>query len=120
LCGSLLIIGTMSLSVLSDQNFASEVLSSSTPVMVDFFSTHCAPCKALSPIVERLATDYKGRLKVAKLNIEDAPQTATQFGIRAVPTILFFKGGRAVDTVLGLKGERDLRKRIDQLIGSPA
>jgi thioredoxin 1 len=108
------------ITALTDQNFAAEVLASPTPVMIDFFSTHCAPCKALSPIVEKLATHYAGRLKVAKLNIDDAPQTATQFGIRAVPTILFFKDGKAIDTVLGLKAERDLRKRIDPLIGATA
>ncbi len=110
----------MSLSTLNDQNFSSEVLSSATPVMVDFFATWCGPCKALTPIVEKLALDYKGKLKVGKLNIDEAPQTPSQFGVRAVPTIVFFKGGKAVDTVVGLKKESELRERIDRLIGAPA
>jgi thioredoxin 1 len=110
----------MSLSTLTDENFAAEVLSSGTPVMVDFFATWCGPCKALTPIVEKLAVDYKGRLKVGKLNIDEAPQTPSQFGVRAVPTIVFFKGGKAVDTVVGLKKESELRERIDRLIGAPA
>jgi thioredoxin 1 len=106
----------MSLSVLTDDNFAKEVLSSPLPVMVDFFATWCGPCKALAPIVEKLATEYNGKLKVAKLNIDDAPQTPSQFAIRAVPTIVFFKGGQAVDTVVGLKKESELRDRIERLI----
>jgi thioredoxin 1 len=110
----------MSLSVLTDQNFGSEVLSSQIPVMVDFFATWCGPCKALTPIVEKLATEYKGKLKVGKLNIDEAPQAPSQYGVRAVPTIVFFKGGQAVDTIVGLKKESELRERIDRLIGAPA
>ena len=110
----------MSLSVITDDNFATEVLSSRLPVMVDFFATWCGPCKALTPIVEKLATEYQGKLKVGKLNIDEAPQAPSQFGVRAVPTIVFFKGGKAVDTVVGLKKESELRERIDRLIGAPA
>ena len=106
----------MSLSVLNDENFKSEVLESSVPVMVDFYATWCGPCKALSPIVEKLATEFDGQLKVGKLNLDEAPQTPGQFGVRAVPTIVFFKGGDAVDTVVGLKKESDLRSRIEQLV----
>ena len=106
----------MSLTSLSDENFQAEVLSSDLPVMVDFYATWCGPCKALSPIVEKLAGEYEGKLKVGKLNIDESPQTPGQFAVRAVPTIVFFKGGEAVDTVVGLKKEAELRERIDQLI----
>jgi len=106
----------MSLNVLNDENFASEVLESQLPVMVDFYATWCGPCKALSPIVEKLATEFDGKIKVGKLNIDEAPQTPGQFAIRAVPTIVFFKSGKAVDTVVGLKKEAELRQRIEQLI----
>jgi thioredoxin 1 len=110
----------MSLNVLTDENFATEVLSSRLPVMVDFYATWCGPCKTLSPIVEKLAAEYDGKLKVGKLNIDEAPQTPSQFGVRAVPTLVFYKGGKAVDTVVGLKRENELRERIDRLIGAPA
>lgn len=108
----------MSLSVLNDENFASEVLSSRLPVMVDFYATWCGPCKTLSPIVEKLAAEYDGKLKVGKLNIDEAPQTPSQFGVRAVPTLIFYKGGKAVHTVVGLKREGELRKLIDDLVAS--
>lgn len=106
----------MSLSVLNDENFSSEVLESSVPVMVDFYATWCGPCKALSPIVEKLAGEFDGRLKVGKLNIDEAPQTPGRFAVLAVPTIVFFKDGEAVDTLVGLKRESELRSRIEQLV----
>jgi len=84
--------------------------------MVDFYATWCGPCKALSPIVEKLAGEFDGRLKVGKLNIDEAPQTPGEFGVTAVPTIVFFKGGERVDTLVGLKKESELRSRIEQLV----
>ena len=83
---------------------------------MDFYATWCGPCKALTPIVEKLAGDFVGKLKVGKLNIDEAPQTPGQFAVRAVPTIVFFKGGEAVDTLVGLKKESELRSRIEQLV----
>ncbi|MHC4971838.1 MAG: thioredoxin [Planctomycetota bacterium] len=106
----------MSLSVLNDENFSSEVLESGVPVMVDFYATWCGPCKALSPIVEKLAADFDGQLKVGKLNIDEAPQTPGQFAVQAVPTIVFFKDGKVVDKLVGLKKESELRSRIEQLV----
>ena len=106
----------MSLNVLNDENFQAEVLQSDVPVLVDFYATWCGPCKALAPIVEKLAGEYEGKLKVGKLNIDEAPQTPGQYAVRAVPTIVFFKGGEAVDTMVGLKKEAELRSRIEELI----
>jgi thioredoxin 1 len=106
----------MSLNVLNDDNFQSEVLQSDVPVLVDFYATWCGPCKALAPIVEKLAGEFEGKLKVGKLNIDEAPQTPGQYAVRAVPTIVFFKGGEAVDTMVGLKKEAELRSRIEELI----
>ncbi|MEM9406771.1 MAG: thioredoxin [Acidobacteriota bacterium] len=106
----------MSVTVLNDENFQSEVLESQEPVLVDFYATWCGPCKALSPIVEKLAGEYEGKLKVGKLNIDEAPGAPSQFSVRAVPTIVFFKGGEAVETMVGLKREAELRKTIDTLV----
>ncbi|MHC4939416.1 MAG: thioredoxin [Planctomycetota bacterium] len=106
----------MSLTVLNDENFSSEVLESNLPVLVDFYATWCGPCKALTPIVEKLAGEYDGKLKVGKLNIDEAPNAPSQFAVRAVPTIVFFKGGQAVETMVGLKREDELRKTIDTLV----
>ena len=106
----------MSLTVLNDENFQAEVLNSDVPVLVDFYATWCAPCKAQTPIVEKLADEYAGKIKIGKLNIDDAPKAPVQFAVRAVPTIVFFKGGAAVNTMVGLQQESALRNQIDQLV----
>ena len=107
----------MSLLQLNDDNFSNEVLESDLPVLVDFYATWCGPCKALTPIVEKLAGEYVGKLKVAKLNIDEAPGAPSQFSVRAVPTIVFFRDGAAVQTMVGLRREDELRKTIDSVIG---
>lgn len=106
----------MSVTSLNDENFSTEVLESDMPAMVDFYATWCPPCKALTPIVEKLAGEYDGRIKVGKLNIDEAPQTPVNFAVRAVPTIVFFKGGEAVNTMVGLKQEKELRSQIEALL----
>jgi thioredoxin 1 len=106
----------MSVTTLNDANFAGEVLEAELPVLVDFYATWCGPCKALSPIVEKLAGEFQGKLKVGKLNIDDSPEAPTRFSVRAVPTLLFFKGGKVVDTAIGFKSENDLRARIQRLL----
>ena len=106
----------MSLTALNDDNFASEVLESDLPVLVDFYATWCGPCKALTPIVEKLAGEYEGKLKVGKLNIDEAPGAPGQFAVRAVPTMVFFKGGQAVETLVGLKKEAEIKATIDTLV----
>lgn len=84
-----------------DATFKSEVLDSQTPVLVDFWATWCAPCRAIAPTLEELATQYKGQLKIAKLDVDENNVTAEQFGIRSIPTLLMFKGGKVVDTLVG-------------------
>jgi len=106
----------MAVSTFTDENFSSEVLKSDLPVLVDFYATWCGPCKALSPIVDKLAGEFKGKLKVGKLNIDDSPQTPMQFAVRAVPTLLFFRGGKVVDTKIGFSSEGDLRGRIQKVV----
>jgi thioredoxin 1 len=86
---------------LQDATFEQEVLKSDTPVLVDFWAVWCGPCKAIAPAVEEIAREYKGKVKVAKLDVDQAQQTAQKFGIRSIPTLLVFKGGRVVDTIVG-------------------
>jgi thioredoxin 1 len=87
--------------ILKDSTFEQEVLKSDTPVLVDFWAVWCGPCKAIAPVVEDLAAKYKGKLKVAKMDVDENQVVAQQYGIRSIPTLLVFKGGRVVDTVMG-------------------
>jgi len=91
----------MSSIAVTDDNFESEVLQSDTPVLVDFWAEWCGPCKQLSPIIDELANDMGEKLKVVKVNIEDAPEAPSKYGVRGVPTLMVFKGGELVDTKVG-------------------
>jgi len=102
----------MSLTQLNDDNFSTEVLQHAQPVLVDFYATWCGPCKALEPIVEKLASEFEGKIKVGKLNIDEAPSTPSQFSVRAVPTLVLFKDGKPYETMVGLRREDELRKSI--------
>lgn len=106
---------------LDDANFATEVLRSDLPVVVDVWSPGCGPCRMLEPIVMDLASAYAGRVKVAELNAAEAGRTAARHGVLGTPTVLFFKGGREVERVVGFVGSRYLREVIDsELLGVAA
>ena len=100
---------------LTQENFAQEVLKSSTPVLVDFWGEWCPPCKALSPILDELADEYQGRVKIGKVNIDNQQALATEYGIRAVPTMLLFHQGQVADQIIGLKSKRDLKTTFDRV-----
>lgn len=104
------------LTVVNEKNFQAEVAGSAAPVLVDFGATWCGPCRALAPIVEDIAKEYAGRLKVATVDIDQAPGLAQQFNIMSVPTIILFKGGQAKDKVIGLLQKPKLKERIDKLL----
>lgn len=101
----------------TDDNFTAEVKDSSSPVLVDFGAEWCGPCRALAPIVEDIATEYDGRLKVGTVDIDHSKAVAAEFGIMSVPTIIFFKDGKPVDKIVGLRSKADLKKTIDGIIG---
>lgn len=101
---------------LQDATFDKEVLKSDTPVLVDFWAVWCGPCKAIAPFVEELATRYKGKLKVGKLDVDEHQQVPQAYGIRSIPTLLVFKGGRVVDTVIGADRAR-LEAAVKKAIG---
>ncbi len=100
----------------NDGNFDGEVLAATVPVLVDFSATWCGPCKKLAPIVDELATEYDGRLKVVKVDIDAARTTAAKFGVMSVPTVFLFKGGQVQDQVVGLRSKADLAAKIDAVL----
>jgi thioredoxin 1 len=96
----------------SDQNFRAEVLDSPTPVLVDFWAIWCGPCKMIAPIVEEIAKEYDGKLKVAKMDVDANPKTAMDYGIRSIPTLLIFKGGTVVEQIIGAVPKRHLLDKL--------
>lgn len=104
--------------VFSDGNFGQEVLSSATPVLVDFWAEWCAPCRALAPVVEKLAQANAGKLKVGKLNVDENPQTAQKFGIQGIPTLLLFKGGKLAHQMVGFQSQNNIQRAIDEVLES--
>jgi thioredoxin len=100
----------------NDKTFASEVLSSDVPVLVDFWATWCGPCRSISPIVEELAKEFSGRVKVTKLNVDESPATPTQYGVRGIPTLILFKGGKIFDQIVGAVPKARLKALIEKAL----
>jgi thioredoxin 1 len=98
---------------LTDSSFDQEISSSNVPVLVDYWAEWCGPCKMIAPILEEVAKDYQGKLKVAKLNIDENPQTPPKFGIRGIPTLMLFKGGEVAATKVGALSKSQLASFLD-------
>ena len=106
----------MSEVIVNDSNFEQEVLKYNGPVMVDFWATWCGPCRMLGPVVEELAKEYEGKVKVCKLNTDEGPDTSTKYGISSIPTIIFFKNGEVAGQAVGLQSKAALQEKLDALL----
>ncbi|HKC52095.1 MAG TPA: thioredoxin [Myxococcota bacterium] len=101
-----------------DASFAEEVERSPLPVLVDAWAPWCAPCRILAPAIDELAAELAGRVRVAKLNVDDNPMTAQRFELRSIPTLLVFRGGREVDRIVGVQPKAEIRRRLERAIAA--
>jgi len=103
---------------LTEQNFQSEVLDSTVPVLVDFWAEWCGPCRMLAPTIDKLAAEFAGRAKVGKLDTDAGREVALKYGISAIPTVIIFKGGQPVQKFVGLRAEKELRAALENALAS--
>jgi thioredoxin 1 len=101
---------------LTQDNFETEALKSASPVLVDFWAEWCGPCKMISPVLDELASEYQGKIKVAKVNVDEQQGLAAQFNVTAIPTLLIIKGGQVIEQTRGAKSKRDLKVSLDRAI----
>lgn len=104
--------------ILTDKNFDSEVLKSDLPVLVDFWAEWCGPCLMAGPVIEELAKEYKGKIKVGKLNVDENPKIAEKYGILSIPTVIIFKEGKEIKRQVGFVGKEAYEKLIDGALSS--
>jgi thioredoxin 1 len=100
----------------TDASFEQEVLKSPTPVLIDFWAPWCGPCRAIAPMVDELATEYAGRLKVVKINVDDNPQTPSQYGVRGIPNLIIIKAGQVKDQIIGAVPKQHLVRAVDSAL----
>ena len=103
-----------------DDNFKAEVLDADRPVLVDFWATWCAPCRAIAPVVDEIARDFAGKLKVLKMNVDDNPRTPSRYGVRGIPNLIIFQGGEVKEQIVGTCPKAQLVKAIDQIVNGHA
>ncbi len=100
---------------LTQDNFSKEVLESSTPILVDFWAEWCGPCKMIAPVLDELAEEYDGKVRIGKVNIDNEQGLAAEYGVRAIPTLLLFQNGQVTEQIVGLKSKRDLKNSFDKV-----
>ena len=103
----------------TDANFDQDVLKSETPVLVDFWAAWCGPCRAIAPIVEELAKEYEGKVKIGKMDVDRNNATPMRYNVRGIPTLLLFKGGQVVEQRVGAVGKSEVQKMLDAHVGTP-
>jgi len=106
----------MGLIEITDDNFENEVINSDLPVLIDFWAVWCGPCKMVAPIVEELATEYDGKAKIGKLDVDSNQQTSIKFGVRSIPTLLLFKDGELKDTIIGAVPKTNIVEKLNALV----
>ena len=104
----------------SDESFEREVLQSGTPVLIDFWAPWCGPCRAIAPVIEELARDYAGKLKVVKMNVDDNPRTPMKYGVRGIPNLIVFKGGEVKEQIVGAVPKAQLVKAVCKALDGQA
>ena len=106
----------MSLVEITDDNFETEVIKSDKPVLIDFWAVWCGPCKLIAPIVEELSTEYDGKVKIGKLDVDSNQQTSIKFGVRSIPTLLLFKEGKLKETIIGAVPKKNIVDKLNSIL----
>ncbi|MEW6556803.1 MAG: thioredoxin [Elusimicrobiota bacterium] len=101
---------------LTDENFKKEILESELTALVDFWAPWCGPCNMVAPIIEEIAKEYQGKLKVGKLNVDEAPETASAYSVMAIPTLMIFKNGKVVENIVGITPKKNIEEKIKPYI----
>ncbi len=101
---------------ITDENFENEVINSDLPVLIDFWAVWCGPCKIIAPVVEQLAEEYSGKLKVGKLDVDNNQETSIKYGVRSIPTLLLFKNGQVKETIIGAVAKQQIVQKVNSIL----